>query len=125
MIHITATIRNPSANAGARQRTLLGPMWMAAWTMRVSTNSQASTIMSIVRALGDQGEGHHRIEQHRQLELVALVGGALGGVVGPGEAAHGEVRIAALAVHGLDGARPAPRPSQPTTNASSTCTKTG
>ena len=34
------------AKAGERQRTLLGPTWMAAWTMRVSTNSQASTIIS-------------------------------------------------------------------------------
>jgi len=58
-----------------------------------------------VGALGEQRKRHHGIEQHRQLELVAEVGGALGGVVGPLGPAHGEVGVAALAVYGADGAR--------------------
>ena len=71
LIHMMARISNPSAKAGERQRTLLGPTWMAACTSRVSTNSQASTHHQDIGALGDQRERHDRVEQHRQLELVA------------------------------------------------------
>ena len=58
-----------------------------------------------VGAFGEQRERHYGIEQHRQLELVTEIGGALGCIVGPDGPAQGEVRVAALAVHGADGAR--------------------
>ena len=57
-----------------------------------------------IGAFQDQREGHHRIEQHRQLELVALVVGALGGIIRPAEGAHGKIGTT-LPVHCADRAR--------------------
>ena len=51
--------------------------------MRVSTNSPGQHDHQEIRALDDQREGRHRVEQHRQLELVALVVGALRGILRP------------------------------------------
>ena len=100
LIHMIGDDQHAEREGRRAPAHLVGPDVDRRMHERVSTNSQASTIMSGIGALGDQRERHHRVEQHRQLELVALVVGALGGVVGPGDAAHGEVGIAALAVHG-------------------------
>ena len=58
-----------------------------------------------IGVLGDQRERHNGVEQHRQLELVAVVGGPLGGIVRPVDATHRQIGVAAVTIHAHDGAR--------------------
>ena len=95
----------PAAKAIDRHLTLLGPIWMPAWTMRRQNEGPGQNEHDQVGALGDQRKRHHGIEQNRQLKLIGEVGGTLGRILGPDNPPESQIGIAALAIHGGDRTR--------------------